>query len=146
MGKITRRSQLREAVFLILFRADYYDIREMEYQIKSFFQDEDAFSEAEKQMVADKVLKICGKLPELDAMLNEISVGWKVRRMNLADLTALRLACYEICYDDTVPVPTAINDAVELAKNYGTDSSGSFVNGVLAKVAKEKEKDEHAGQ
>ena len=144
MGKITRRTQLRETVFLILFRADYYDITEMEDQIRSFFQDEDAFTEEEKQTVGNKVLRICEKLSDIDTGLNEISVGWKVHRMNHADLTALRLAYYEIHYDDSVPVATAINDAVEFAKNYGTDNSGSFVNGVLARVAKENET--HAGK
>ena len=146
MGKITRRTQLREIVFLILFRADYYEVPEMEGQIREFFLDEEEFTDQEKQEVGDKVLRICRMLPEIDARLDEISVGWKVKRMNHADLTALRLAYYEMYYDDTVPIPTAINDAVEFAKNYGTDNSGSFVNGVLAKAAREKEKAEHAGE
>ena len=81
-------------------------------------------------------MDICEKLDEIDENLDRISVGWKVKRMNHADLTALRLAYYEIMFDDTVPNPAAINDAVELAKNYGTDNSGSFVNGILAKVVK----------
>ena len=137
MNRITRRTELREAVFLILFRADCYESREMPEQIRGFFEDEDAFTETEIDYVAAKVMHVVEKLPQIDAMLNEYSVGWKVRRMNQADLTALRLACYEIRYDDSVPVATAINEAVELAKNYGTDSSGAFVNGVLAKVAKD---------
>lgn len=135
MSRITRRSELREAVFLILFRADYYEPGEMKDQIRSFFENEDAFTDEEIQYVSLKVLNICEKKDLIDQRLDEISVGWKVRRMNHADLTALRLAYYEMMYDDTVPTATAINDAVELAKNYGTDNSGAFVNGVLAKAA-----------
>ena len=135
MIKITRRSELREATFLILFRADYYTPDEMPEQIKSFFVDEDEFSEAEMLYITEKVLNVCNKMELIDAKLDELSVGWKVKRMTQADRTALRLAYYEMNYDDTVPVSTAINEAVELAKNYGTDNSGSFVNGVLAKAA-----------
>ena len=139
MYKITRRSELREAAFIILFRADYYDPEEMPGQIRSFFEGEDAFQEAEKQFIAGRVLQVCEKTKEIDKLLDEVSVGWKVKRMTRADLTALRLACYEILYDDSVPNAVAINDAVELAKNYGTDNSGSFVNGILAKIVAKQE-------
>ena len=135
MGKITRKSELRETVFLILFSADYHDHKEMTGQIRNFFEGEDEYTEAEKVYVAEKVLNVCEKMEYIDSELDKISVGWKVKRMTQADRTALRLAYYEIYYD-SVPVPTAINDAVELAKNYGTDNSGSFVNGILARVAK----------
>ena len=134
MYKITRRSELREAVFIILFRADYYTPGEMPGQIRSFFEGEDEFKDSEKQYIGNRVLQVCDKMEEIDGILNEVSVGWKVKRMTHADLTALRLACYEILFDDTVPNAAAINDAVELAKNYGTDNSGSFVNGILAKI------------
>ena len=135
MSKITRRSQLREAVFLILFRADYYDLKEMKDQIREFFRDEDEFNEDEIQFVSQRVINICEKLDYIDEKLDEISIGWKVRRMNRSDLTALRLAYYEIFFDDEIPLAASINEAVELAKNYGTENSGSFVNGVLARVA-----------
>lgn len=136
MYKVTRRSELREAAFIILFRADYYTAEEMRGQIREFFEDEDEFQDAEKEYIACKVLNVCEKLEPIDKLLDSISVGWKVRRMNRADLTALRLASYEILFDPSVPNAAAINDAVELAKNYGTDNSGSFVNGILAKVVK----------
>jgi len=135
MGRITRRTQLREAVFLILFRADYYDQKEMIEQIRDFFTDEDEFSDEEIQYISQRVINICEKLELIDSKLDEISIGWKVRRMNRSDLTALRLAYYEIYFDEKVPVAAAINEAVELAKNYGTSTSGAFVNGVLAKAA-----------
>lgn len=131
-----RLSELREVVFLILFRADFYAPEEISGQIAAFFENEDGFKRAEKERIAAKVLNIVNKLPEIDAQLDAISEGWKTKRMSKTDLTVLRLAYYEINYDDNVPTGAAINEAVELAKNYGEDSSPSFVNGILAKAAR----------
>ena len=137
--KIDRRTELREATFLILFRMDFYPKDDMEEQIKDFFEGEDGFTESERQYIGDKVLSIAEKLEEIDKVLDEYSIGWKVKRMSKVDLTILRLAYYEIKYDEKVPVSTAINEAVELAKNYGEESSASFINGILAKAAKSNE-------
>ena len=68
-------------------------------------------------------------------MLDEQAKGWNTGRMSKVDLTILRLAVYEIKYDDSVPVSVAINEAVELAKKFGQDASSGFVNGILAKFA-----------
>ena len=62
--------------------------------------------------------------------------GWKTSRMNKVDLSILRVAVYEMKWDDEVPVGVAIDQAVELAKKYSSDEGPSFVNGVLAKLAK----------
>lgn len=137
--KIDRRTELREATFLILFRLDFYQKEDMEEQIKDFFEGEDGFSETERQYIGDKVISIAEKLEEIDKVLDEYSIGWKVKRMSKVDLTILRLAYYEIKYDEKVPVSTAINEAVVLAKNYGEENSASFINGILAKAAKSNE-------
>ncbi len=129
------RTQLREATFLILFRTGFYQIDEFEGQIDDFFSGENAFKEGDIAYVKNKVLDIASKLPEIDAAIDEVSIGWRTRRMSTVDLTILRLAYYEIKFDLSVPVSTAINEAVELAKNYGTDASGAFVNGILARFA-----------
>ena len=65
-------------------------------------------------------------LEEIDAQLNSASRGWKTKRMSRVDLAALRLAVYEMEYDEDVPTGVAINEAVELAKRFGGDASGSF--------------------
>ena len=132
-----RRSQLREVTFLILFRTDFYAPEDMPAQIKDFFEGEEEFEQSEMETVAAKVLNIINKIPEIDAYLDSISEGWKTKRMSTADLTILRLAYYEMKYDDEVPTGAAINEAVELAKNYGEEKSFSFVNGILGKAAKE---------
>ena len=75
------------------------------------------------------------KLDDIDQLLNEKAKGWETERMGKVDLTILRLAVYEILYDEDIPTGVAINEAVELAKKFGQDSSPAFVNGVLAKFA-----------
>jgi len=71
---------------------------------------------------------------EIDKKIEEVSKGWKVSRINYIDLSLIRLAYYEMKYDEDVPVAVAINEAVDIAKIYGEDDSYSFVNGILAKL------------
>ena len=78
--------------------------------------------------------KIEQKLGEIDSILTQATSGWKLNRMGKVDLNLLRLAVYEIRYDEEIPVKVAINEAVELAKIYGGDSSAGFINGILAKI------------
>ena len=77
-------------------------------------------------------------MPEIDGILNENAKGWKTARMNKVDLTILRLAVYEINWDEEIPVGVAINEAVELAKKFSGDDSPAFVNGVLGRIAQEQ--------
>ena len=76
-------------------------------------------------------------LEEIDQKIEEKSNGWSLKRLAKADITALRLAIYEIRYDEDVPAGVAVNEAVELAKLYGTDKSPAFVNGVLGSVVRD---------
>ncbi len=85
-------------------------------------------------MVTEKVKKILEKLPEIDEKINQVAEGWKTRRMGKVELTILRLAVYEMQYDEEIPEKVAINEAVELAKKFGRDESPAFINGVLAKL------------
>ncbi len=132
--KVDRRTELREVTFLILFRLFFFEKSEVEAQIKAFFEGEDNFTNDEKQYIGNKVLTILDIIPEIDEELDKVSIGWKTKRMSKVDLTILRLAYYEIKFDESIPNSTSINEAVELAKNYGEDNSSSFVNGILAKV------------
>ena len=90
-------------------------------------------TEDDKAYILDKTNKIMALIPELDAAINAQAVNWRTDRMGKVELTIIRLALYEMRYDEDVPVGVAINEAVELAKRYGEDRTPSFVNGVLAK-------------
>ena len=130
---MTRR-EMRELVFKMLFRVEFYNQEEMSEQIALCEDDACSWKEKDKTYIFEKVEKISEKLEEIDAKINEVSEGWKTGRMGKVDLTLIRLAVYEMLYEEDVPAKVAINEAVELAKQYGTDNSPSFVNGVLAKL------------
>jgi len=130
------RREMRERVFKLLFRVEFNSREEMQEQEAFFFGDEENCATDEENMqISVKVHKIIEKLDEIDRSINEKVKGWKTSRMGKVDLTILRLAVYEIDYDEEIPTGVAINEAVELAKKFGQDSSSSFVNGVLAKFA-----------
>jgi N utilization substance protein B len=78
---------------------------------------------------------------ELDELLQRHVEGWTIDRMAVLDRTLLRMAAYELAYEASVPVAVIISEAVDLAKQYSTEESGRFVNGVLGSVAKEVRQD-----
>ncbi|MCH4192299.1 MAG: transcription antitermination factor NusB [Butyrivibrio sp.] len=130
------RSEIREQVFKLLFRVEFNSMKDMEEQEDLFIAtNEPKLSAADAEEVKEKYEKIASKLYDIDAMINEETLGWDTGRMAKVDLTIIRLAIYEIKYDETVPTGVAINEAVELAKKFGQDGSAAFVNGVLAKFA-----------
>ena len=100
---------------------------------KLFEEELENIKEEDKKYLTGKVDAILSHLESIDAEINDKSVGWKTSRMAKVDLAILRLAVYEIRYEEDIPEKVSINEAVELAKKYGTDDSSSFVNGVLAK-------------
>lgn len=129
------RRELREQIFKLLFRVEFNSPEDMAEQEELFFEQEDAAQGEDADYISDKFNKISGRITELDGLLNQKAEGWNTARMGKVDLTILRLAVYEIRYDDSVPTGVAINEAVELAKSYGQEGSAAFVNGVLAKFA-----------
>lgn len=130
------RREMREQLFKLLFRVEFNSREELAQQEIFFFEDEDNCAEQEENaQISEKFNKIIGKLESIDQTLNEKVQGWDTGRMGKVDLTILRLAVYEILYDEEIPTSVAINEAVELAKKFGQDSSPAFVNGVLAKYA-----------
>lgn len=145
------RRQIRETVFRILFVLNFCPADQMQDQLNFYFTDHteleiDDLTEEEDQKavirldqaswpeITAKCLGAAGHLPEIDRIIEESSEGWKLSRLTKVDLTLLRLAVYEMKFEN-LPSGIAINEAVELAKRYGTDKSPAFVNGVLAKIS-----------
>ncbi len=129
------RRELREQLFKLLFRVEFNAEEEMPQQEEFFLEEEEIVRENDRKQLDAKFHSILEKLKDIDRELNEKVSGWDTSRMGKVDLTILRLAVYEIEYDEDIPTGVAINEAVELAKKFGQDSSSSFVNGVLAKFA-----------
>ena len=131
---MTRR-ELREHIFRLLFRAEFHEREEMSEQAQFYMEHLAEPSENDTCYIQTKFENIIEKIEALDAKIDEVATGWKVARMGKVDLTIIRLALFEMLYDEDVPTGVAINEAVELAKRYGSDESASFINGVLAKLA-----------
>ena len=128
------RRELREQIFKLIFRAEFYDKEELPEQEKLFFEDYELNMKPEDETyISEKSNKILEKLIEIDGMINQEAKGWTTERMGKIELTILRLAIYEIKFDEDVPAGVAINEAVEIAKKFGQEESAGFVNGVLAK-------------
>ena len=129
------RRELREQIFKFIFRVEFNDIEEMAEQEKLFFEDyELEIKEEDAAYISEKSNKILQKLEEIDGLINQYAKGWTTERMSKVDLTIIRLAVYEIKFDEDVPAGVAINEAVEIAKKFGQEESSGFVNGVLAKL------------
>lgn len=128
------RRILRDYTFKILFHVNFYPREELGSQIDSFLNEQESLEPQDIVVLKDRALSIFPKVEELDEQIVVSTDGWKLNRMNKVDLTIIRLALYEMLYDEEVPERVAINEAVELAKKYGGDESHQFVNGVLAKI------------
>ena len=131
------RREMREHIFKLLFLREFNEAAEMPEQIKLYFDNMEELAPAEQAYMEDKYNKIQEHLEEIDQLLNEISTGWKTKRIGRVDLNILRLAVYEMKYDEDVPVKVAINEAVEIGKTFVGEDSASFINGILGKVARE---------
>lgn len=151
-----KRSEIREHIFLMLFQREFFNEDKSEKEFENYFENMDLVvqylieekktldfehegkmklpTEKDKALLKERYAAIADKLSEIDETIEKVSSGWRINRMGKVDLSLLRLAVFEICFDEDIPTGVAINEAVELAKVYGQDSSPSFVNGILAKV------------
>ena len=130
---MTKREE-REHLFKLLFCKDFHDVAELAEQVELYQAQQEILNTEEFAPVKKKLEAIVAEEGTIDMILSEAADGWRLNRMGKAELTILRIATYEIRYDEEVPDKVAINEAVELAKKYGNDSASGFVNGVLAKV------------
>ena len=131
------RHELREQVFLSLFCAEFHEKEEMPRQISLFIENSEiAMDESDESFIEDRVQSIVEHMPEIDKLITENTEGWTIDRMGKVELTAMRLAVYEMKYDEAIPDGVAIDEAVEITKKYGQKNSGGFVNAILAKIVK----------
>ena len=130
---LSRREERQQAltfVFERLFRDD---------RAEEVFEDATEARDEEISGYARKVVTgVEEHLTEIDTLIEENLKGWKKNRIAKMSLTILRIAVYEMCYVDNIPVSVSINEAVELAKCYATDKEAAFINGVLGSIAKQR--------
>ncbi len=124
----------REMALKVLFQIDLVSTN-VEETLKYTFGN-DKFSDEVKEFTLILVKGVMINLSEIDKAINNYTNNWSLERITNIDRNILRMAIYEILYLNNIPKSVSINEAVELAKKYGTKSSFSFVNGVLGKINK----------
>lgn len=133
------KKRTRENLYLMLFQTDFHEENDRMEQADLFLEDltdRDATKKAKSEL-KERYESVLAHLQEIDEKIEQKAEGWSFSRLAKADLTVMRLAVYEILFDEEVPDSVAISEAVELAKRYGGDKSYRFVNGVLASIVKE---------
>jgi transcription antitermination protein NusB len=138
------RTTARESALQMLFAIDSTDA-DPEDVIRDYWRETPG--DAEGRAFADALVRGAAQsLAELDQLITTASANWRVERMTRVDRNVLRVGAYELSRCPDIPRPVAIDEAVELAKRFGTEESSSFVNGVLDRIAENcgRKKDEKA--
>ena len=131
------RHEQREQVFRLLFQVEFHPAEDMPRQMRLFVEDNEAIASIrDADYIEARCQAVCRELPEIDKLIDQNTVGWDTNRMGKVELAVLRLAVYELRFDEDIPAGVAIDEAVELAKQYGQGKAGGFVNAILAKIAK----------
>ncbi|MGM0501726.1 MAG: transcription antitermination factor NusB [Bacillota bacterium] len=133
MKKILTRHQSREIAVQVLYQIDIKQ-DSLESNLDDL-QEEHPNLELEDSFLADIINGTYQHIAEIDQLVNDNIDNWKVKRMAKVDRNVIRLAIYELLYQDDIPVAVSINEAVELAKSFSNQESAKFVNGVLAKLS-----------
>lgn len=131
------RKKAREYAFVVLFQYKFQP-EEVGDILADFFLKNDVKKQGE--YIGDIVSGVVKKIDEIDSKIMEFSRGWNIDRIGAVSLAALRLGTYEMLYRDDVPAPVAVNEAVNLTREYAGDEAVSFVNGVLGSIQKQLEK------
>ena len=134
----TKRRQAREAAFNFLFsklKTESYSesVEFSKPEFEKFCENFEYGFDPYSWTVTEGTGK---KLPLIDQNIVQLSAHWKIERMSLVDLSLLRLGAFEILFCEEIPKTVAINEAVEIAKKYGSEDSAAFVNGILDKFEK----------
>lgn len=165
---VSGRRAAREIALLVLFAVDAGNLDSAEEALKAFadnlrddsevvhdlFGEEEGPTDAKLRERIQALLKsdsnhwtfverlvrgVMDNLVAIDDLISRCSLNWKLGRMNRVDRNILRLAAFELAFEGDVPGKATLNEAIEIAKRYGTEESGKFVNGILDRIAQDLE-------
>lgn len=130
-----KRRKAREHALQILFQLDVRKEKPSAAILKHFWAE--YRPDEEVKAFAEEIVKGTFKhFAKINDLIHQCAKNWSLDRMAVVDRNVLRMAVYEILYRMDIPTSVTINEAIEIAKKYGTDESGAFVNGVLDSVAR----------
>jgi N utilization substance protein B len=132
---LTKRRKSREFALQALYQLD---ITKQDV-IKALAQFQDHFSGNEErddfmERLVRGVLEHC---QEIDRLIEKYSENWRLDRMNIIDRAILRMATFELLFCEEIPPKATLNEAIELGKRFGSEDSGSFINGILDRIQNE---------
>jgi N utilization substance protein B len=131
---LRKRRKSREFALQVLFQLNITK----QDPIKAFAQSKENFSKEESDEFAEQiVLGVQEHLQEIDRLIEKYSENWRLDRMSLIDRNILRMAIFELLYCKEIPPKVTLNEAIDLGKKFGTDDSGSFINGILDRIQNE---------
>ena len=130
-----KRRELREHLFKMVFIFSFTPEKDMDEQIDLYLDGIENIRESDREYLRNRCCAVHEHIDEIDSLLDRTAKGWTTDRFASADLAILRVACYEMLFDDNIPEGVAINEAVEIAKIYGGDDSPSFINGILGNIS-----------
>ena len=132
-----KRSKSREHALKILYAMDVRRDASEECLV-DFFETHDIKSQEIIAFTTSLVEGVEKQLKDIDNIIKKYAKNWEINRMAVIDRNILRLATFELLYDDNIPPKVSINEAIELVKKFGDQNSGKFVNGILDKIKKEE--------
>lgn len=133
-----KRSAIRELAFKLIYSLEMQKEENLDEQIEIYFECEEIKDKEAKEYIIDAVKGIKANEEEIKELIkNKLKADWSLERISKVDYSILKLAIYEIKYKE-IPYKVAINEAIEISKKYGENTSKNFINGILASVVKEQ--------
>ena len=130
-----KRHKSREQAFLLIFESNFKN-----ETIEEIIENAQVSRNIKISSFARKVFNgVCEHKDSIDKVIEDNIIGWKKNRISKVALSVMRLAIYEMTYEDNIPKSVSINEAVELTKKYSTKDETSFINGVLGSAARKME-------
>ena len=133
--KCMNRREARKNAFYLVFHIDFHQQEDFD-EIKTLFLEQQEKPIQETAFILKEAEGTKTHLAEIDDMISKNLKGWAKERISKIDLAILRLAIYEICFSQEIPPGVAVNEAVELAKEFSTEEAPAFINGVLGSIIK----------
>jgi len=129
-----KRTKARERAVQALYQIDVA-ASDLDEALERFWRSFEPVEREVREIAEEYVRGVARHRRAIDDAIEGVSANWRLDRMAKVDRNVLRLAVYELNHKSDVPVKVVLNEAIELGKKYGSESSGAFVNGVLDKVA-----------
>ena len=133
------RRNARKHIFNLVFQTEFNTDTDVKEAIETYTEEYEDFQKGESDFVSREYRGILANTESIDSYIDKYAVGWSVERLAKTDPAILRIGVYEIMFDNEIPDAVAVNEAVELAKEFSGDKAPAFINAVLSKIVKSKD-------